>query len=147
VSRLAGVLPVRQLRFYFTDWWGRQAGMPASVPLLLPEDKQLLPNVGAPPRLYGSCALVGNARSLLGAANGDEIDAHDAVMRINQATTLGFEPFVGNKTTWRLVNRKWADAFRRSERLTMVKLQEDSTLLCSRTTWKFYLSVRLAVNA
>ena len=64
-----------------------------------------------------------------------------------QATTIGYEEYVGNKTTWRLVNRKWADAFRRSERLTMVKLQEDSTLLCSRTTWKFYLSVRLAVNA
>lgn len=58
--------------------------MPDTVPMLLPEEKQLLPKYGAPPRLYGSCALVGNARSLLGATNGEEIDAHDAVMRINQ---------------------------------------------------------------
>jgi hypothetical protein len=61
-----------------------QAGVPDTVPMLLPEEKQLLPKYGAPPRLYGSCALVGNARSLLGANNGVEIDAHDAVMRINQ---------------------------------------------------------------
>lgn len=29
---------------------------------------------------------MGNARSLLGSTNGEEIDAHDAVMRINQVT-------------------------------------------------------------
>lgn len=65
-----------------------------------------------------------------------------ACWRVAQATTIGYEEYVGNKTTWRLVNRKWADAFRRSEQLTMMQLQEDSTLVCSRTTWRFYLAVR-----
>ena len=36
---------------------------------------------------------------------GAAIDAHDAVFRINGAPTSGFEPHVGNKTTFRLVNR------------------------------------------
>jgi hypothetical protein len=66
------------------EWTCVQAGVPDTIPMLLQEEKQLLPKYGNPPRLYGSCALVGNARSLLGATNGEEIDAHDAVMRINQ---------------------------------------------------------------
>jgi hypothetical protein len=36
--------------------------------------------------------------------NGAEIDAHDAVMRINMAPVRGFETYVGSKTTFNIVN-------------------------------------------
>ncbi len=100
--------------------------------------KELVPEDGAPRQRYASCALVGNARSLLKESHGREIDAHDAVMRLNQATTAGFEKHVGKKTTFRLINSKWASAYTSSNKL---QLESGATLVVSRTDWKAFLRI------
>jgi len=46
----------------------------------------------------GSCAVVGNAGSLVGSKFGDQIDAHSYVIRMNAAKTIGYEADVGSKT-------------------------------------------------
>ena len=42
---------------------------------------------------------------------GERIDNHDAVFRVNQAPTKYFERFAGKKTTLRVLNRKWTQIF------------------------------------
>ena len=100
--------------------------------------KELVPVDGKPERRFATCALVGNARSLLKKSHGKDIDAHDAVMRLNQATTLGFEKHVGKKTTFRLINSKWASAYTTSNKL---QLEKNVTLVVSRTDWKAFLRI------
>ena len=51
---------------------------------------------------YASCAVVGSAGKLRGAAFGKAIDAHEAVIRVNAAPVRGFESAVGSRTTWRV---------------------------------------------
>ena len=55
-----------------------------------------------------SCALVGNARSMLMEERGAEIDEHEVVLRLNQAPTIDFEKYVGSKTTHRQ-GEGWGD--------------------------------------
>ena len=101
--------------------------------------RALLPESGEPPKLFGSCALVGNARSLLRKSYGKEIDRHDAVMRVNQGPTAGFERHVGSKTTFRLINHKWADAY--TSVRSKLQLETDVTLVVSRTDWRSFLKI------
>lgn len=51
-----------------------------------------------------SVAVVGSSGNLLERNYTSLIDSHDIVMRFNQARVIGFEDFVGNKTTHRIVN-------------------------------------------
>lgn len=53
---------------------------------------------------FNTCAVVSSASSLKKHKFGQEIDAHDAVFRLNHAPTTGFEDIVGSKTTIRLIN-------------------------------------------
>ena len=53
---------------------------------------------------YKSCAVVGNSGSLLETQYGFDIDKNEAVIRFNAAVTQGYEQFVGQKTTVRLLN-------------------------------------------
>ena len=53
---------------------------------------------------YATCAVVGSSGSLRNSALGAPIDAHDAVIRVNAAPTIGFEAAVGRRTTWRVHN-------------------------------------------
>eukprot|EP00238_Polyblepharides_amylifera_P010833 CAMPEP_0196587274 /NCGR_PEP_ID=MMETSP1081-20130531/56978_1 /TAXON_ID=36882 /ORGANISM="Pyramimonas amylifera, Strain CCMP720" /LENGTH=435 /DNA_ID=CAMNT_0041909415 /DNA_START=524 /DNA_END=1831 /DNA_ORIENTATION=- len=53
---------------------------------------------------FKTCAVVGNSGVVLLRENGAEIDAHDAVLRINMAPVRGFEHYVGKKTTYNIVN-------------------------------------------
>jgi len=55
---------------------------------------------------FKTCAVVGNSGTLLGKGFGAQIDAHDAVMRINYAPTKGFEKDVGRTTTMDLCNKE-----------------------------------------
>ena len=43
-------------------------------------------------------------RGLLLKEYGEDIDAHDAVIRFNGGITKGFEKYVGKRTTYRLAN-------------------------------------------
>eukprot|EP00899_Mesostigma_viride_P000094 jgi/Mesvir1/10085/Mv25061-RA.1 len=53
---------------------------------------------------YATCAVVGNSGVVLEKENGENIDRHDAVFRINLAPVEGFEKYVGSKTTFNVVN-------------------------------------------
>ena len=55
--------------------------------------------------MFDTCAVVGGSGNLLKTKYGQEIDAHSAVIRFNDAPTKGKELFVGSKTTLRLQNR------------------------------------------
>ncbi|XP_006639776.2 ST3 beta-galactoside alpha-2,3-sialyltransferase 8 isoform X1 [Lepisosteus oculatus] len=57
------------------------------------------PHKPAVPARCRRCAVVGNSGNLRGSHNGPLVDSHDAVIRMNKATTLGFEADVGNRTT------------------------------------------------
>lgn len=46
-----------------------------------------------------SCAVVGNSGNLQKSGNGELIDSHNSVIRMNKAVTRGFEKDVGNRTT------------------------------------------------
>ncbi|KAI3369786.1 hypothetical protein L3Q82_024598 [Scortum barcoo] len=46
-----------------------------------------------------SCAVVGNSGNLRKSGNGNLIDSHDSIIRMNKAVTQGFEKDVGNRTT------------------------------------------------
>ncbi|CAM6085599.1 unnamed protein product [Calypogeia fissa] len=60
------------------------------------------------PGQAGHCALVGNAASLISNVTfGEEIDAHDTVIRINDARTGDkYLKWTGQKTTFRFVNER-----------------------------------------
>jgi len=70
----------------------------------------LLPEV-PPAFAFRTCALVGNAGGLLFARRGAAIDAHEAILRINQGPVQGYEPWVGSRTTLRLLNKKWVSVY------------------------------------
>ncbi|KAF5899887.1 CMP-N-acetylneuraminate-beta-galactosamide-alpha-2,3-sialyltransferase 1-like, partial [Clarias magur] len=53
----------------------------------------------AGPSRCRSCSVVGNSGNLKSSNYGVLIDSSDFVIRINEASTLGFERDVGNKTT------------------------------------------------
>ena len=55
-------------------------------------------------RDFKTCAVVGNSGSLLETQFGFDIDKNEAVIRFNAAVTQGYEQFVGQKTTVRLLN-------------------------------------------
>ena len=57
-------------------------------------------------RTHGSCALVGNSGTLLKSSFGEEIDGHEAVMRVNFAPVKNFKRDVGVKTTYDFSNRE-----------------------------------------
>jgi len=61
--------------------------------------------------LHGTCAMVGNSGILKRGGFGRSIDAHDVVMRINQAPVAGYEKMVGARTTYRMLNNKWTTVY------------------------------------
>lgn len=57
---------------------------------------------------YRTCAIVGNSGVARLTAYGADIDAHDAVFRMNQAPgSNGCQLYVGGRTTVRMVNARW----------------------------------------
>ena len=58
---------------------------------------------------YKTCAIVGNGGSLLTTRHGKDIDAHDAVLRMNNAPVGNkYLDYVGSKTTFNMINFHWA---------------------------------------
>ena len=53
-----------------------------------------------------TCAIVGNASSVLENEYGKYIDTHDVVVRFNHSQTNGYEIHVGTKTTFRIISAK-----------------------------------------
>eukprot|EP00873_Tetraselmis_striata_P028511 jgi/Tetstr1/448775/TSEL_036009.t1 len=53
---------------------------------------------------FRRCAVIASSKSVLTRAHGRDIDAHDVVIRTNQAPTKGFEEHVGRRTTFRVTN-------------------------------------------
>ncbi|KAL1812627.1 hypothetical protein ACET3Z_022692 [Daucus carota] len=72
--------------------------------LVLPETPPYLPHQ------FDRCAVIGNSGDLLKTQFGDEIDSYDAVLRENGAPIQNFTEFVGEKSTFRLLNRGSAKA-------------------------------------
>ncbi|KAF8706571.1 hypothetical protein HU200_030854 [Digitaria exilis] len=56
------------------------------------------------PRRFPTCAVVGNSGILLGSGRGAQIDAHDLVVRLNNARVAGYAADVGAKTSVSFVN-------------------------------------------
>ncbi|KAL6906094.1 hypothetical protein ACP4OV_003695 [Aristida adscensionis] len=55
-------------------------------------------------RRFPTCAVVGNSGILLGSGRGAQIDAHDLVVRLNNARVAGYAADVGAKTSLSFVN-------------------------------------------
>lgn len=55
-------------------------------------------------RRFPTCAVVGNSGALLGSGRGPQIDAHELVIRLNNARVAGFVADVGAKTSLSFVN-------------------------------------------
>eukprot|EP00899_Mesostigma_viride_P022620 jgi/Mesvir1/3542/Mv12012-RA.1 len=79
----------------------------------------LLPQEEPPVRHYNRCAVVGNSGILLQQPLGQEIDGHDAIFRMNFAPLRGYERFVGNGTTFSIINGK-------KLRIMVQKLEEEA---------------------
>ncbi|GJN06981.1 hypothetical protein PR202_ga24765 [Eleusine coracana subsp. coracana] len=73
---------------------GTVAGVMTELPGLL----------GRGRRRFPTCAVVGNSGILLGSGRGAQIDAHDLVIRLNNARVAGFAADVGAKTSLSFVN-------------------------------------------
>eukprot|EP00873_Tetraselmis_striata_P014529 jgi/Tetstr1/434793/TSEL_023843.t1 len=101
----------------------------------LAEDLDLLPYNDTRWR-FGTCAIISNSGSLLHSRYGNEIDAHDAVMRINHAPVMGFRRFVGIKTTFDICNRPHAK--RLSKLSVLRKGQKSSLVLFEALNWTVY---------
>ncbi|XP_010426379.1 PREDICTED: sialyltransferase-like protein 2 isoform X1 [Camelina sativa] len=62
------------------------------------------------PRQFQRCAVIGNSGDLLKTKFGKEIDTYDAVLRENGAPIQNYKEYVGEKSTFRLLNRGSAKA-------------------------------------
>ena len=78
----------------------------ASIGDITPALFHVLPEIdalpGNPPKVFQRCALVDHSALLLPFADGAAIDAHDAVLRLGNDPTHGYERIVGSKTTMRI---------------------------------------------
>ena len=90
---------------------------------------------------YRTCALVGNAGIARAAPFGESIDKHEAVLRINQGPSKGYEKIVGSKTTFRLLNKKWVSMYTSATEGRKVFLPSEApnaTILASRISGRSF---------
>eukprot|EP00873_Tetraselmis_striata_P035514 jgi/Tetstr1/455778/TSEL_042575.t1 len=83
---------------------------------------------------YESCAVVGNSGILSGSGFGKAVDAHDAVLRVNQAPTRGYEADVGRGTTLRVLNSVWGQGYLGGahEKRLVAQLERNVALVATR---------------
>ena len=73
----------------------------------------LLPGA-APVLRYPTCAVVGSSGVMIASGLGQQIDAHRAVVRLNQAPCQArYQPDVGARTTLRILNKRWTAIYGR----------------------------------
>lgn len=72
-----------------------------------------------------TCAVVGNAGSLRNAKFGEEIDAHDIVLRFNNGRSKHFEKQVGTKSHLRMYNGPYVEGKQGGE-VTIAQLRDSS---------------------
>ncbi|XP_071711030.1 beta-1,6-galactosyltransferase GALT29A-like [Rutidosis leptorrhynchoides] len=90
-----------QFRRFLRDWW-RQRRFDYDVMLnMVNVLKTLKVN---PEKKYRTCAVVGNSGILLKGNQGEVIDKHEFVIRLNNARIGGYERFVGSKTSLSFMN-------------------------------------------
>ncbi|XP_051991514.1 CMP-N-acetylneuraminate-beta-galactosamide-alpha-2,3-sialyltransferase 1-like [Xyrauchen texanus] len=86
-------------------WWQwlQAERNPSNLSVVLDRLFQLIPSeenyVDSGPNRCRTCSVVGNSGNLLKSHYGSYIDSSDFVIRMNQASTQGFEKDVGYKTT------------------------------------------------
>ena len=88
------------------DWWVRVVEDDGRQDLTWEDAQSMFRKLGpARSRVFSIrprrriCAVVGASRNLIGSNYRELIDAHDVVIRMNRAPTVGFESEVGVKTT------------------------------------------------
>ncbi|QDZ20372.1 sialyltransferase [Chloropicon primus] len=101
----------------------------------------------------GDCAVVASGGSLQGTRMGKTIDAHEVVVRINQAPTVP-RTSVGGKTTIRLINNLWSKTYakadlshRRQGGTTTTPAERNLTFYVTRTNADDYLRLVRGVSA
>jgi len=91
---------------------------------------------------FATCAIVSNSGTLLEGMFGAEIDSHDAIFRMNNAPTFGFEKYVGSKTTFDLLNRPHADEVSRMKLdLDANSSPEVAAVLFEADNWHLYYHI------
>jgi hypothetical protein len=78
---------------------------------------------------YRTCAVVGSSPEALMYEDGAEIDRHDAVFRANMAPVRGYQKYVGNRTTVRVINPVESVIGARRESLGGVRQGGDETIV------------------
>ncbi|KAL2091334.1 hypothetical protein ACEWY4_013597 [Coilia grayii] len=99
-----------------------------------------------------SCAVVGNSGNLLGSHYGIDIDSNTMVIRMNKATTRGYETDVGNRTTHHIMYPESAMDLVAGVHLVLLpfKLRDVQWLTSALSTGeitKTYMRVKNLVNA
>jgi len=92
---------------------------------------------------YRTCAIVGNSGILKRTLYGPDIDAHDAVFRINQAPGRqgGCSPYAGSRTTFRVINAHWLKKYSHKSLGPVLPMEENSTLLITRFDKKDFVTL------
>ena len=105
-----------------------------------------LRGVWASERPLGSCAVVGSSAALLTRRLGAEIDAHDVVIRANQALVRGLEAHVGKRTDLRV----WGFVpLPREKRYSHAEwaAEDNYIIYCPPIKWAGYCWNQIAVDA
>jgi len=89
---------------------------------------------------YNTCAVVGNGGLLRADSYGRDIDAHDVVIRFNDGPTGNWTPYVGSRTSVRVINNYWT---RRYQWTRPKGAYEENLMLFSFKTLRYLARIRL----
>mmetsp|Transcript_22042 Transcript_22042/g.61174 ORF Transcript_22042/g.61174 Transcript_22042/m.61174 type:complete len:654 (+) Transcript_22042:72-2033(+) len=115
-----------------------------SVALLPDSSSEIFSNL-----TWGTCAVVGNSGILRAGRFGSAIDAHDVVLRTNQAPTYSaiYKALVGRKTTMRLLNHLWTSHYATRMKKMSLPLEQNTWLLLSRTDGHLFDKLAASMQA
>lgn len=102
LPKFAQSLP--EFRNNLRKWWRNKRNTPIQDDVMSDLISLIKIPIGRGNGKFSSCAVVGNSGILLKNKYGEFIDSHEAVIRLNNARTNGFEQNVGSKTSISFVN-------------------------------------------